>query len=276
MSIHTPQYAQGFFKKDELELCEKFLRDGYVIVPADDRQALDQIQAAFVDNACAFLKLEKPKDPKDFLDNIHKLVTAEKLNEFRLFLFNQFNGLPWARYNYFALARRQLEILVGNELAMQKRINLSIQLPNDASSLLPVHSDVWSGDSPFEFVVWVPLVDCYKTKSMFFLPPEKNEEYSGRMAEIGKKSAEDLYKAIEPHLTWLEIPYGHILIFSHIMMHGNRVNVESASRWSMNCRFKGLFTPYWDKRLGDFFEPITTRPASRLGMEYKLPGGFSE
>ena len=56
---------------------------------------------------------------------------------------------------------------------MQSRLNLSIQFPQDKSSLLPVHSDVWSGDSPFETVVWLPLVDCYKTKSMFILPPKK-------------------------------------------------------------------------------------------------------
>ena len=33
---------------------------------------------------------------------------------------------------------------------MQKSLNLSIQFPKDDSSLLPIHSDVWSGDSPFE------------------------------------------------------------------------------------------------------------------------------
>ena len=29
-----------------------------------------------------------------------------------------------------------------------------------------------SGDSPFEVVVWIPLVDCYKTKTMYILPPK--------------------------------------------------------------------------------------------------------
>ena len=54
-----------------------------------------------------------------------------------------------------------------------KKINLSIQLPNDNSSLLPIHSDTWSGDSPFETVVWTPMVDCFKTKSMYILKPNK-------------------------------------------------------------------------------------------------------
>jgi len=39
----------------------------------------------------------------------------------------------------------------------------------------------------------------------------------------------------------------------------------------MNCRFKGLFTPYKDKKIGEFFEPITLRPVSKIAMSYKLP-----
>ena len=51
---------------------------------------------------------------------------------------------------------------------MQKNLNLSIQCPNDNSSLLPIHFDVWSGDSPFEINLWVPLVDCYKLNQCTF------------------------------------------------------------------------------------------------------------
>ena len=67
--------------------------------------------------------------------------------------------------------------IVGNELAMQNKINLSIQFPNDASSLLPLHSDTWDGDSPFESVLWLPLVNCFKTKSMFILKSSKYEKF---------------------------------------------------------------------------------------------------
>ena len=49
------------------------------------------------------------------------------------------------------------------------------------------------------------------------------------------------------------------------------MNREKETRWSMNIRFKGLFTPYGDKKLGEFFEPITLRTISELGLKYKLP-----
>ena len=66
---------------------------------------------------------------------------------------------------------------------MQRKVNLSIQLPKDDSSLLPLHSDVWSGCSAYEVVLWIPLVNVSKTKSMFILPKEKNEIYYKNLSD---------------------------------------------------------------------------------------------
>ena len=46
--------------------------------------------------------------------------------------------------------QNMLNKIIGNELVMQKNINLSIQLPKDESSLLPIHSDTWSGTLPLK------------------------------------------------------------------------------------------------------------------------------
>jgi sporadic carbohydrate cluster 2OG-Fe(II) oxygenase len=173
---------------------------------------------------------------------------------------------------YFALARPILEEIVGNELAMQQRVNLSIQLPGDTSSLLAVHADTWSGDSPYEVVVWLPLVDCYRTKAMYLLPPARAADFDANFSQLAGSSSESIFSAIQDQVNWLEIRSGQVLVFDQSLPHGNRVNEESETRWSMNCRFKGVFTPYGDKRLGEFFEPIVLRPATRRGMTYRLPG----
>ena len=49
------------------------------------------------------------------------------------------------------------------------------------------------------------------------------------------------------------------------------VNKEDETRWSMNCRFKSIFTPYKDKRIGEYYEPIIIKPATRRGISYKFP-----
>jgi len=89
--------------------------------------------------------------------------------------------------------------------------------------------------------------------------------------EMSGNNSEDLYKEIENEVLWLKINYGDVLLFNQALPHGNRTNEEDETRWTMNCRFKGLFTPYKDKKIGEFFEPITLRAASISGLNYKLP-----
>ncbi len=264
----------SFENPSEASLCQAFLEHGHVILPAESRDALDAIQSRTAELAADYLGVTGGGPAKNFLDEIATHVGTDRLNALRLVVIQGLNAEPWIRPSYFALARSALETVVGNELAMQLRINLSIQLPNDNSSLLPIHADVWSGDSPYEVVLWVPLVDCFDTKSMFLMPPTANREVQARLSEFQGISSEDLFLSVADKVSFLDIPYGNILLFSQIQMHGNRVNEETNSRWSMNCRFKSVFSPYTDKKLGEFFEPINLRPATRIAMEYRIPDGF--
>ncbi len=36
-------------------------------------------------------------------------------------------------------------------------------------------------------------------------------------------------------------------------------------------RFKGLFTPYANKKLGDYFSPLNIKPASQVGLSFEMP-----
>jgi sporadic carbohydrate cluster 2OG-Fe(II) oxygenase len=275
MTVQPSTPATWRFTTDGDErLGREFIERGYVIAPAEDRAALDAIRDLIADTAAAHLAVTRPADAGAFLDGIAAHVNLAELNALRLAIIDVLSAQDWFRAAYFATARTLLERLVGNELAMQRSLGLSIQLPDDPGSLLPLHSDAWSEDSPFEAVLWIPFVDCLRTKSMFMLPPQADRTWRARMDEFARQGVEALYRAVEPELEWLDVPYGNVLVFTHTMMHGNRVNVEPSTRWSINVRFKGLFTPYSDKKLGDFFDPITLRPASRIGIDYRLPGGF--
>lgn len=271
-----PEHLKVFYDPKELANCELFLKQGYIIQPVEDLGLLKRIQLRIAEFAADFLKIDLPADVTDFLNIIHTKIPIEKLNPLRLHVINSINNEPWLRPAYYALGRQTLAAVVGNELSMQRRINLSVQLPQDTSSLLTTHADVWSGDSPYEIVMWLPLVDCYKTKSMYLMDFQKDALVQSQLSQFNHKTPDELFKFIEPDVTFLDIPFGYVLLFSQNIMHGNRVNVETETRWSMNCRFKSALSPYADKKLGEFFEPITLRPATRFGAEYVLPGGFHE
>lgn len=255
-----------------------FLEKGYVIVDVADRGLLDRMRHQIVELVCDHLNIDRPDDDSRFLDHIHERVAVEDLNDMRFGTYQRMNAIDWWRPSFFALGRSTIEALVGNELAMQNRINLSVQLPEDNSSLLGIHADVFGGETPFQVVQWLPLVDCYRTKSMFLLPRGKNREIMLRMSEFQSGGMAKIHEEVQDDLVQMDVPYGKALIFTPNQLHGGTINHEATTRWSMNARFTGLFTPYTghEKKLGSFYLPITTKAVSRIGMEYEQPGDFDE
>ena len=234
----------SFISIEDQALTDEFLDKGYIVQAAEDMDWLSYLH-----------RLVQPHEPGPFGDiNVIKLATMQALN-----------SDAKAKVAYYSLAKGLLHSLVGNELAMQKKFNINVQVPNDARNLLPIHADTWTGDSAFQVVVWVPMVDCYRTKAMWILPPKHMRHF--RL----EGSSEDMFKRIEPYVEYVPVKYGEVLVFNSTLPHGNRVNQEESTRWSLNCRFKGVFTPYGRKELGEHFEPITLRAASRIGMAYRHP-----
>lgn len=234
-----------------MNLSEEFLANGIVKIEVESSMALNTIAA------CVRGSLPHDSGLDTFTHNLNTFRPARLLNDIRLATLKELSATPLFRKWYFLLAKNALHELVGNELVMQRNINLSIQLPGDDSSLLPIHADVMQGDSPYEVVLWVPLVDCYGSKSMFF---------SRKQPSVEGKTLEQLYEECEPY--FVDCKYGEALIFSQNYFHGNRINEINETRWSLNCRFKSLFSPYSDKKLGEFFQPIDIRPATQMGLAY--------
>ncbi len=262
----------NFLSKEERKISNEFKKKGYVIKKISDLKSLKRIRSLFVKSIKKNLKLKfKYKSENDLLNFIHKDINASNLNRFRLQIINDINRSKDLRGLYYKISKELLDTIIGNELSMQLRINLSIQLPNDNSSLLPIHSDVWSGDSPFEAVVWMPLVNCFKTKSMYILPPSKYNKIKKIFLEKSSFSSEKIFKRIRKDLKWIKIKYGEVMIFNQCLPHGNILNKENETRWSLNCRFKSVFSPYSDKKIGEFFEPVTLKTVSELAIDYNLP-----
>lgn len=261
----------NFLSHNEQEIANKFKKNGYLIAKIKDVKNFQSIQKLVINFLRKNYSISKSLTDDFILNNAHKIIKKNQLNNTRLKIINYLNNKNNFIKDYYMLSKPLLDILVGNELSMQKRINLSIQFPKDKSSLLDLHSDVWSGDSPFEAVVWLPLVNCYKTKSMYILPPNKYKKFEKTFKDKKNNDSKKIFLKIKKDLVWLKVDYGEIVIFNQCLPHGNIVNDTNETRWTFNCRFKSLFTPYNDKKLGEFFVPITLRPLSEIGLNYKLP-----
>jgi len=189
--------SKNFLTLEDTKISNEFKRDGYVIRSVADKKSLNYIQSQFIKLIKKNYKFEKNYNNEKILNFVHKKIKKNQLNDFRLKILNQINKDKNCRYSYFNVTKPYLEAIVGNELVMQKKINLSIQLPEDQNSLLAVHSDVWSGDSPFEVVVWLPLVNCFRTKSMYILPANLINQFNKKISKKNYQNSEKVFQLIK-------------------------------------------------------------------------------
>ncbi len=253
-----------------------FEKNGYIIVPAD-KVLLNKIQKEIIliiqKNINKKITVNNQKDILDILNNFHKIISKKNLNDLRFKIYNKINRSKNFQNYYYLIAKKYLEEIVGNELSMQKKINLSIQMPNDKNSLLDLHSDIYAGESPFQVVVWLPLVDAYSTKSMFFTQPKYNKIMNKQLLNTNEFTAKKMYMKNKKKFKFLNIKFGNILIFSPLMLHGNTINKTKETRFSLNCRFKSLLSPYdvlvkSHRNIPNFYRPLNIKPMTKIGFNY--------
>ena len=143
-----------------------------------------------------------------------------------------------------------------------------------------MHADSFNGESPFEVVAWLPLVNCFGSNSMYFVPPNISNKLVMKLNKYSKKNMGGLKKITKKfkfEKYFMKINYGQALIFSANYLHGNRLNKTNQTRTSLNTRFKSLLSPYTssEKTLGAFYEPVIIKTITKKGINFKKPGKFS-
>ena len=252
-----------------------FKKEGYLIKNTNSIDSLNQIQSFIFNTLNKHSKINFFNDSKiNFFTKFHKNINKKKLNEIRVSAINDINKKNGFRDLYYEAAKELLDDLVGNEVAMQKKINLSIQIPNDKKSILPMHSDIYAGESPFEVVIWIPMMNVKKSShSMFITNPRDNIKINKDVTTGGKSTLQKIYQKHKKKFKFIKIDYGQILIFSPIIQHGNVINRTDETRISLNCRFKSLLTPFdvfskTHRNIPHFFKPHVVKPLTRIGFNF--------
>ena len=200
-------------------------------------------------------------DLKEFdLANLHEHISASNVNQVRLAAFKFLNRSTGAfDATLDQIAGHALSDILGPDLLVQTKLNLSIQLPGDSTSQLDLHSDCWSGDSPFQVNLWMPLTNCYGTNSMFVVPQAESFMAIRELNRNTTLNCNELRKFIlDKH--FLNLRFGQAVIFNPGLIHGNVVNQTNTTRVSVNVRFKGLFSPDADR----------THVSRSAGIYYRL------
>jgi sporadic carbohydrate cluster 2OG-Fe(II) oxygenase len=224
----------------------------------------------FEDSIHATLKSVNVDGP---LETLHERVSISDLNPLRIKIFNNLNSLPDWESKFEGLAAEVLEKILGPDLAIQTKLNLSIQFPNDATSLQPLHTDRATGHSLFELVLWMSFTKSDSTGSMFLLDVATTLDALSVLPSYETTSFSEFEKKYETKREFIEVNPGDCLLFSSNLYHGNAINETSKTRISINCRFKNLWSPEQNDRpnervTGSFYKPYKLSPCTKFNINF--------
>jgi sporadic carbohydrate cluster 2OG-Fe(II) oxygenase len=245
---------------------EEFEQRGYCVVPASRPDTLTALRVHIRDVAFRLIGATAGDVDVD-LNTLHKhFSTPDQATKFRLELTTAMVEHFDVGAAVFEAFGNYLPMLVGNDVLAQRVPNVVFQPPGDPHPT-ELHRDA-PANSPYEVVVWLPLVDCFGTKSMYLLDRKSSAEAltAFRSNPDGQRAFQSV---LEERAVQLSVPYGSALLFWPALFHGSVVNTEGESRVSLNTRFKNLFAPLGMKDPFRYFSVLHTSPLTRMGMQFQ-------
>jgi sporadic carbohydrate cluster 2OG-Fe(II) oxygenase len=200
------------------------------------------------------------------LNELHNYINKKNINSLRLKCFQKINLINWKKI-IREISFQELVNILGPDLQVQSKINLSIQMPGDKSSVLTGHSDSWSSDTPFQINLWIPLTDAYDSNSMFIF----DDDYSLKVfSKISNKKKVNIKKP--KNKDFISIKFGNYVIFNPSCIHGNILNKTPSTRLSLNLRFKSAFSPepnkyHQDRKFGTYYQNFNKSKNTKYALK---------
>lgn len=240
----------------------KLRNDGLMVFPNQDMEAWNFFKKIIDDSAKSFIG-----------SSTNTKFDSTELNKVRMEAFRNLNeSKNWDKL-YYQMAEKLLDKIFGPDLLIQRKLNLSIQMPNDESSILGMHTDTLSGQSPFELVMWTAFTDANDSNSMFYFDREVSSKIFHEMPSMEQSGLEKLRKKYWKDAKFLDVKESDVVLFSGTLFHGNIVNETKKTRISINCRFKNLYSPSGktksaDRGVGIFYKLLHESVVTEIGREY--------
>jgi len=216
------------------------------------------------------------------LEDLNQHCTASDVNDLRLSIFHHLNQCyNWRR----AIADSIGPILVkhlGPDVYIQKNINISVQLPGDPTSVLSMHSDCMSGDSPFQLNIWIPVTRAYGSNSMFLIERDTSLHLICQQLDLFSETSSaskmrmdqviyDSNNIIDTKKYYVEAQPGDFLIFNPAVLHGNELNTTATTRVSLNVRITNIGAPTplandSDRSFSAYYNPLVQSKSHIFSM----------
>lgn len=241
---------------------EEFLSEGVIILDNEDLDFWTEFSNSIMSSF-------KAKD----LSYLHQHTDISDINEERINAFKKLNSITDWDIKYFSMAKSVLQKLLGPDLLIQRKLNLSVQMPKDDTSKLGMHADTLSGQSPFEVVMWTAFSEFEPEAGMYYFDVETSKLIFQDMLKTEEEGLDELREKYWAKRKFIKISKSQIAIFTGTVFHGNIINETNNTRVSVNCRFKNIFSPEGsddlsERGVGIFYKLLQTSPVTQIAKEY--------
>jgi sporadic carbohydrate cluster 2OG-Fe(II) oxygenase len=244
---------------------KSLFQKGWSIFKTEDISSLNKLRDEIYHNVINIFNI-KEKEISFGLNNFHKLTSNlndADLNEKKVKLIKNISENKIYVDLLYKSFEKIIKKLVGEDILVQKTINIVIQPPKDQNPTIP-HRDA-PPNSFYEIVLWIPLTDCYETKSMYVID-KTDSENSLKILE-NKDSWNKFLNFLDEKKFFPSVKYGEVLLFMPSIYHGSDTNMTNETRFSLNIRFKNLFTPSGKKFPLHFFRPYKISEFTKFAID---------
>ena len=249
-----------------LNIDKRIFEVGSQVIDSSSIDKLNNLRQSIFETICNEFNIDE-KNPEFGLNNFHKLVKNipdTELNQKRVNVIQKISSDEKLVELIYKSFEKDIDEMLGKDLLVQKTINLVIQTPNDPNPTIP-HRDA-PPNSYFELVIWIPLVDCKDTKSMYTVDL-KSAKIALDELDKNPNDWEKFLDKIKDKKNFTNIKFGQGLFFLPYVFHGSEINKTDQTRFSLNIRFKGLFTPSGKKFPLHFFRLFKISELTKLALE---------
>jgi len=256
-----------------------FFHDGYLVQASESKSSHSEIKEIVISSINEQLERLIPGHKKTSdLSRLHESLPIDNVNEVRVNAYNSINNSLNLHDKCFNLVEDSILKLLGPDLAVQAKINLSIVMPNDASSVIPLHSDINTGEPLHELVIWIPITNCHDTNSIFLTDKSLSFQMHSLLPDLNNLESPTLSETADElfDFNYLKVDSNSVIVFSPLLYHGSNTNTTNTTRISLNYRMKSIFTPFEHskcegKGLNSFFVPFRESYLTKLVKSYRLP-----
>ena len=212
--------------------------NGYAVIDIENINILNELRSTLIDKLNISKKIENIEDARK---EIAKMSKSE-VNMSMIALLKQSNLSEMMIEAFPSVIKK----LCSDELFIQRRATVVMNLPGDGQAKQWPHYELMSGISPFTYVIWAPLHDLEKNSGVYYLNLKQSLEIMKKEEEAGLVNGPTVLNLMHEGSP-LPLKYGQAVVFNPFVLHGNIKFSSKLARIACTVRFQSCSKPLLQK-----------------------------